>query len=302
MWSDELTPGQAWAGLAAAAGDAADLVVIGVPFEGGAGGAGGASLGPDRVRELSKRGKRISRHGIDLSHLRLHDAGNVATQRFDLPATISHIRNVYREVFRDVGVPVLTIGGDHSITYPVVAGAAEGGRLGVIWFDAHPDVLDHYQGSGISHGSPLRRLVDEGAVRPEDVLLVGTRAYDPGEPEFLAKHGITEIRAADIHDDRGAAVELFGRRARELAARTDQLYVSVDIDVLDASVVPGTGTPVGGGIDTGTLLSLLERVPDQVTGYDIMEFAPAHDVGGMTGHAVMAILTTITALVAGRLG
>ncbi|MCW2642596.1 MAG: arginase, partial [Dactylosporangium sp.] len=108
MWSDELTPGQAWAGLAAAAGDAADLVVIGVPFEGGAGGAGGASLGPDRVRELSKRGKRISRHGIDLSHLRLHDAGNVATQRFDLPATISHIRNVYREVFRDVGVPVLT--------------------------------------------------------------------------------------------------------------------------------------------------------------------------------------------------
>ena len=302
MFSDESTTGEVWSGLAAQAGRAADLVIVGVPFEGGAGGAGGASLGPDRVRELSKRGKRISRHGIDFSHLRLRDAGNVATQRFDLPATIGHVRAVYREMFRDVEVPVITIGGDHSVTYPTVAGAAEGRRLGLIWFDAHPDVLDHYQGSGISHGSPLRRLVDDRAVRPEDVLLVGTRAYDPGEPDYLAKHGIGEMPAAGINDERGAALELFGRRARELSDNVDGLYVSVDIDVLDASVAPGTGTPVAGGVDTGALLSMLERIPDRVVAYDIMEFAPAHDVGGMTGHAVMAILTTMFARVAGGLG
>ncbi|MER7168605.1 arginase family protein [Micromonospora sp. NPDC000207] len=298
MWKSVPAAAGLWSGLTAAADEAPDLVVLGVPFEGGAGGAGGASLGPDRVRELSRRGKRISRHGVDFSHLRLRDAGNVATQRFDLTATIAHLRDVYREVFDTVDTPVVSIGGDHSSTYPMVGAAARGRRLGLIWFDAHPDVLDHYQGSHLSHGSPLRRLLDDGAVRPEDVLLVGTRAYDEGEPEYLAKLGVTELRAAEVGDDRVGALDRFRRLATDLAERTDGLYVSVDIDVLDASVVPGTGTPVAGGLDTAVLSTLLEQIPDHVLAYDVMEFAPAHDVGGMTGHAVMSIVTTMIARVA----
>ncbi|MGI5262430.1 arginase family protein, partial [Streptomyces angustmyceticus] len=118
----------AWNGLALPPGarQEPDLVVIGVPFEGGAGGAGGASLGPSRVRELTPRLKTIDRHGRDASAVRLRDLGDIPTWRFDLPRSIAHLSEVYQRVFREVTVPVLTYGGDHSITYPIVAAAGAG--------------------------------------------------------------------------------------------------------------------------------------------------------------------------------
>ncbi|MEV6569249.1 arginase family protein [Streptomyces kronopolitis] len=291
-----------WSGLALPAGarQEPDVVVIGVPFEGGAGGAGGASLGPARVRELTPRLKTIDRHGRDASAVRLRDLGDLPTWRFDLPRTIAQLAEVYQQVFREVTVPVLTYGGDHSVTYPIVAAAGTGRRLGLVWFDAHPDVLDGYQGSGISHGSPLRRIIEDGAVAPENVLLVGTRAYDEGETDFIDKHGIREVRAAHFADDPRAARESYRRHLADIAERVGHFYVSLDIDVLDASCVPGTGTPVAGGITTGELLGLLEELPEPVLGYDIVEFAPAHDVGGMTGHAVMSVTTTYLARIAAR--
>ncbi|GAA3367691.1 agmatinase [Streptomyces sannanensis] len=302
---DLTEPGaRVWNGLAVPRGsaDSPDVVVIGVPFEGGAGGAGGASLGPGRVRELSSRLKTTDRRGHDASGLRLLDLGDVETWRFDLTRSIDYVGEVYRSVFREVTAPVLTFGGDHSITYPIVCGAAQGRQLGLVWFDAHPDVLDGYQGSTISHGSPLRRIVEEGAVEPENVLLVGTRAYDAGEVEFIRKTGINEVPAAVFMDDPAGARQAYRRHIEEISERVDQFYVTVDIDVLDASCVPGTGTPVAGGIGTGELLGLLEQLPEPVLAYDIVEFAPSHDVGGMTGHAVMAITTAFLARIAAARG
>ncbi|WP_329571757.1 arginase family protein [Kitasatospora sp. NBC_01266] len=276
----------------------ADLFVIGVPFEGGAGGAGGASRGPERVRELSSRLKTTDRRGRDASHLRLRDLGDVQTWRFDLARSIAQLETVYRSVFQEVDAPVLTFGGDHSITYPIVLGASQERELGLIWFDAHPDVLDGYQGSAISHGSPLRRIIDAGVIAPQDVLLVGTRAYDPGEVDFIRKTGINEIPAAVFTDDPADARARYRQHLREIAERVGHFYVTVDIDVLDASCVPGTGTPVAGGFGTGELIGLLELLPEPVIGYDIVEFAPGHDVGGMTGHAVLAITTAVLARIA----
>ncbi|MEV5125047.1 arginase family protein [Streptomyces decoyicus] len=292
----------AWNGLALPpdAQQEPDLLVIGVPFEGGAGGAGGASLGPARVRELTPRLKTTDRHGRDASAVRLRDLGDIPTWRFDLPRSIAHLAEVYQEVFREATVPVLTFGGDHSVTYPIVAAAGTGRRLGLVWFDAHPDVLDGYQGSGISHGSPLRRIIEDGAVAPENVLLVGTRAYDAGETDFIEKHGIREVRAAHFADDPRAARESYRRHLADITERVGHFYVTLDIDVLDASCVPGTGTPVAGGIGTGELLGLIEDLPEPVLAYDIVEFAPAHDVGGMTGHAVMAVTTAYLARIAAR--
>ncbi|GHH79009.1 guanidinopropionase [Streptomyces sulfonofaciens] len=291
-----------WNGLAVPPGAEGqpDVFVVGVPFEGGAGGAGGASLGPGRVRELTPRLKTIDRNGRDASALRLRDLGDIETWRFDLPRSVEHLAVAYRDIFDTVTAPVLTYGGDHSITYPIVAAAGAGRSLGLVWFDAHPDVLDGYQGSGVSHGSPLRRIIEDGAVAPENVLLVGTRAYDIGETDFIDKHGIREVRAARFTDDPRAARADYRRHLADIAGRVDHFYVTLDIDVLDASCVPGTGTPVAGGIGTGELLGLLEELPEPVVAYDIVEFAPAHDVGGMTGHAVMAVTTAYLARIAAR--
>ncbi|MET8542519.1 arginase family protein [Kitasatospora sp. NPDC004799] len=293
-----------WGGLAAADGpqDAPDVIVLGVPFEGGAGGAGGASLGPSRVRELSRRLKTTDRHGRDASRLKVLDLGDVETWRFDLARSIEHVGAAYQQVFRDAAAPVLTFGGDHSVTYPIVLGAAQGRTLGLVWFDAHPDVLDGYQGSSISHGSPLRRIIEDGAVAPENVLLVGTRAYDAGEVGFIREHGINEVPAAAFLDDPLQARRDYQRHLDAIAARVGRFYVTLDIDVMDASCVPGTGTPVAGGLGSGELIGLLERLPEPVVGYDVVEFAPAHDVGGMTGHAVLAVTTTILARIAAARG
>ncbi|MDO0929511.1 arginase family protein [Streptomyces sp. TG1A-8] len=293
-----------WNGLALPAGAAGnpDVVVVGVPFEGGAGGAGGASLGPARVRELSVRLKTTDRRGRDASHLDLLDLGDVETWRFDLPRSIEQVGKTYRSLFDEVSVPVLTFGGDHSVTYPIVRSAARGRDLGLVWFDAHPDLLDGYQGSHLSHGSPLRRIITDGAVDPANVLLVGTRAYDPGEVEFIREHGIGEVSAAAFTDDPAAATAAYRRRLEDIAGRVDAFYVTVDIDVMDASCVPGTGTPVAGGIGSGQLLGLLEALPEPVLAYDVVEFAPAHDVGGMTGHAVLALTTAVLARIAAARG
>jgi len=293
--------GASWGGLARAR-DAADVVIVGVPFEGGVGGRAGAARGPDHLRGLSRKLKTISRRGRDLSRLRVRDLGNAPVAHFDLPATIARLGETFREIFRRTEVPVVTIGGDHSIGYPIVTAAAEArpGRMGLIWFDAHPDLLDTYLGSRLSHGSPLRRILDDGAVRGEDVLLVGTRAYDAGEPEAIAARGIRELRAAELEEDRAGAVGRYRSALAELAARCDRLYVTIDVDVLDAICVPGTGTPVAGGIGSALLFQLLELIPEPVVGYDIVEYAPVHDVGEITGTTVLALLTTLLDRIAHR--
>jgi agmatinase len=273
--------------------EGSEAVVVGVPFEGGSGGRSGASLGPDHVRQISRRLKTICRRGRDFSHLRIADLGNVPVERLELPGAIATIGATYENIFASVNVPVLTLGGDHSITYPIAAAAAKEKRLGVVWFDAHPDVLDTYCGTSLSHGSPLRRLISGGYVRGQDVIIVGSRAYDKGEPAYLSEQEICEVRAVDFETDRLCAMGRYKRALLELASRVENIYVSVDIDVLDACHVPGTATPVSGGISPSVLLQMLEELPDCVLAYDVVEFCPGHDVADVTCAAVLSILTTV---------
>lgn len=275
-----------------------DVSIVGVPFDGGAGSRGGASFGPDGIRQASVRLKTTSRRGIAFTDLTVKDCGNLSVRRFDLEGTVAGLRHTYRELFAKPSGIVLTFGGDHSITFPIVSAAAEGRRLGLVWFDAHPDTLDTYQGSSVSHGSPLRRIISSGAVRGEDVVLVGTRAYDEGEVEFIRESGIHELSAAELEDALALSLARYGELLREVAERVDAFYVTVDIDVLDAALVPGTGTPVAGGMSTGLLLRLLEAVPEPVVAYDVVEYAPLHDASSVTEASVLALTTALLGRIA----
>lgn len=284
-----------WHGLSQTARTAAetDVVIVGIPFDGGVGGRNGAARGPDHLRTISRRLKTISRRGEDFSDLRVKDIGDVRVERFDLPATITRIEEAYTGLVEAFRAPLLSFGGDHCVTYPIVKAVSRGRRTGIVWFDAHPDVLDTYLGSGLTHGSPLRRIIDDGCVAPENVLLVGTRAYDEGEPAFLRERGIAEIRAADLDDD--DAFSRYEQILAGIAGRVEQLYVSIDIDVLDAAVAPGTGTPVAGGLTSRMLLRLIEKLPASVRACDLVEFAPAYDSSAMTETAALAITTEVLA-------
>ncbi|HEY0194686.1 MAG TPA: arginase family protein [Kofleriaceae bacterium] len=276
--------------------DECDVVVVGVPFDGGVGGRNGAARAPGHVRSLGARLKTISRRGVGFGDLRLRDLGDVAVRRLDLPATIAEIERAYGEVMAACSAPILSFGGDHSVTYPIVKALARERRTGLIWLDAHPDVLDHYHGSPLTHGSPLRRILDDGGVDPAHVLVAGTRAYDDGEPEYLQERGVRELPAVELEEP--DAVSRFAAAAREIAERVDQIYVTIDIDVLDVTVAPGTGTPVAGGLTSAALLRLIEVLPGRLRGVDLVELAPVYDPQGITDAATLAILTEVLARLA----
>lgn len=284
-----------WGGLSSLARSPSDVTICGIPFDGGVGGRAGAAHGPRHLRYLSKRMKTVSWRGHDFSDLALRDAGDLVVPRIDLPKAVESIRTHYHSLWGHAGT-LVTIGGDHSVTFPILqAGCARGGRWGVIWLDAHPDLLDSYLGSPISHGSPLRRIITDAGVRSEDVLLLGTRAYDAEERSFMRSAEIAEISAAACHADWPLALARARMIAAAIATRVDHLYVSIDVDVLDPAFAPGTGTPVGAGLSTAQLMLLLEALPSQVRGYDIVEYAPPLDVVDITGQALLVVLSQVFA-------
>ncbi|MBK8014831.1 MAG: arginase family protein [Deltaproteobacteria bacterium] len=285
-----------WGGLASSCETPVVATIGGIPFDGGVGGRAGASEGPRHLRHLSPRLKTLSSRQEDFSALSLRDRGDLVVPRLHLDKAIHAIREHYVALWRTTGVHI-TIGGDHSITFPIIdAAQRSGGRWGVFWFDAHPDLLDRYLESSISHGSPLRRVVTDGKIAPGDVLLVGARAYDQEESCFLASSEIAEVPSWAFHADFTLACSMAMRLAQSIVERVDHLYITIDVDVLDPAYAPGTGTPVGGGLTTGQIIHLLRTLPTQkARGYDIVEYAPPLDTAEITGQAILAILSEILA-------
>jgi agmatinase len=275
-----------------------DVIVVGVPFEGGSGAKKGASQGPDNIRLYAQRMKTIDQRGYDFSRLRVRDLGDVATLKYDLEATVGRLFRVYGELFEVVRCPILTLGGDHSITYPIVQAASKHKRIGLLWFDAHPDMLDVYQDSHFSHGSPLRRVLESGSVSACDTLLVGTRAYDPGEIDYINEKQIQELKAVSFYEDPHGTISTFRQRLSEIQSRVENFYVSIDIDVLDDCYVPGAATPVSGGISTSMLFRLISEIPGNGIGFDIVEFAQSIGLDDITGRSVTAIIVQLMSRIA----
>ena len=166
------------------------------------------------------------------------------------------------------------------------------GSVGVIWFDAHRDLLNKLIGSNYSHGSPLRRAIELDNIDPKNVLLVGTRYMEPEEQHILDDTGIKELRMVDLEDN-GFDLDIFIEMANEIVENVDYLYVSIDIDVLDPAFAPGTGTPVGGGMTTSQLMQFVKSIPGEIRGIDIMEVSPPLDNSGITVKATMGLITEI---------
>jgi agmatinase len=177
------------------------------------------------------------------------------------------------------GARPLCVGGDHSITLPILrALARRHGPLGVVHFDAHPDTWDEYFGSKLFHGTPFRRAVEEGLIDTTRFVQVGIRGplYGPEDFAFHDQHGIEVLRIEPIKDN-GLAWAV-GRLAR---LRGGPLYCSFDIDALDPAYAPATGTPEVGGLTSWEALSLVRAlVGTSLVGADVVEVSPPYDGPG----------------------
>jgi agmatinase len=269
----------------------ADVVIIGAPFDGGTSHRPGARFGPQAIRftdYLPHDGSRPHLAlGVDpLIDLKIVDAGDVEMPSGQIELCLRRLEEAVHGVAKAGPIPVI-LGGDHTITFPDATGVARHvgwGRVSLIHFDAHADTGNTQFGSLYGHGTPMRRLIDSGAVRGDRFLQIGLRGYWP-EPETLdwmaqqrmRSYEMTEIVARGLDE---CLTEAFAIATDEC----DAVFLSVDVDVVDPGMAPGTGTPEPGGLSSRQLLDAVRRIAMELplAGVDVVEVAPPYDHAEVT--------------------
>jgi guanidinopropionase len=277
--------------------DEVDIGIVGVPFDGGVTNRSGTRHGPRAVREQSTLLRRIN--GVTrvtpFAAARVRDLGDCwIEQPFELQSALHEIETFFRTI-TSAGVVPLSVGGDHAISLPILRAVASNGPVGMVHIDAHCDTGDDYMGSRFHHGAPFRRAVDEGLLDPKRVIQIGIRGTtnDPDMWGFSQSSGM-RVMPMDEFTDRG------WRFAAEEVRRVvgdGPTYLTFDIDSLDPSQAPGTGTPEAGGITVVEALRLLRALRGiNFLGGDLVEVAPPFDVGTLTAFNGASILFEILCL------
>jgi len=290
-----------WAEPAGYAG--ADVVVLGAPYDGGTSHRPGTRFGPAAIRSTDYLGHDGSRPslalGVDaLRDLRVLDAGDVEMPPGDSARSLAALETAVQTI-AEQGVLPLVLGGDHSIALPDVTGVARAvgwGRVGVVHFDAHADTGDISFGSLYGHGQPMRRLLESGAVTGDRFLQIGLRGYWPG-PDVLEWMADRSMRSYEMTEVVARGLDACLDEAYATAGDgTAGVFLSVDIDVVDPGMAPGTGTPEPGGLSSRQLLDAVRRAAVELplVGIEVVEVAPAYDSSDIT--AMLANRVVLEAL------
>jgi agmatinase len=281
--------------------DNADFAVVGVPFDTGASFRVGARFGPEAIRSASALLRPCDpERGIDIfEHLSGIDYG-------DLPVVPGFIEDSYQriqEAFRPVvtsGVVPVCLGGDHSVTLPLLRGMAEKyGPVGLLHFDSHSDAWDKYFGHRYFHGTPMLRAYEEKLIDPEKTIQIGMRGgvYDVKDRDFPKTLGFEVISTRQLLK---SSPEQISARVKERLSNA-KTYLSFDIDVVDPAFAPGTGTPEIGGPSTYQVLEVLRALNEiDFVGFDLVEVLPALDSGEVTSLAAAGVVFQFLSLLAAR--
>ncbi len=274
--------------------DGLDIALIGVPMDLGVTNRSGARFGPRAVRNMERVGPY--HHALDLlpfAKRRCADVGDVPFRsRFDLGASIEDIETYYHAVI-DAGVVPLSVGGDHSITYPILKAVGRDAPVGCIHIDAHCDTSGPYEGAKFQHGAPFRHAVLDGVLDPERTIQIGIRGSAEFLWEFSYESGMTVIHAETFAEMGVAAVI---EKTRTVVG-DGPVYVSLDVDGIDPAYAPGTGTPEVGGLTPLEVQTLFRACADlAVVGGDVVEIAPQYDATSNTAHLGAQMLFEILAM------
>lgn len=275
---------------------APDAAIVGAPFDDAVSHRGGARFGPRAVRTGTyQAGAQSLQLDVDVwAELDVVDAGDADV----VPAWLDRGHAMIFEKVRDVaasGAVPIVIGGDHSITWPSASAIAQTQAphsVGIVHFDAHADTADASWGVLAGHGTPMRRLIESGAVAGRNFVQVGLRGYWPPQDvlDWMADQGMRWHLMREI-EERGAEAVVDDAIAEALDG-PDRIYLSVDIDVLDPGMAPGTGTPEPGGMLTRELLRAVRRIVGSVrlAAMDIVEVAPPFDPAEITAMAAHRVV------------
>ena len=260
-----------------------DVAVYGIPFDIGTSNRPGARFGPRAVRAESSllRPYHMATRAAPFDSLTVADVGDIAINTFNAPACVPIIRDGVASIVAAGAIP-LGIGGDHTITHPVLqAIAAHHGPVGVVHVDAHADVNPTMFGEPVTHGSWLRRAIEESLVDPHRIVQIGLRGtgYAADDFDWVRSLGGRVVTAEECWHR-----SLVGLMAEVREQMGDApVYLTFDVDGLDPSVAPGTGTPEVGGLTSIQGLEIIRGCRGlSLVGADVVEVAPAYDTSGNT--------------------
>ncbi|MBL8574906.1 MAG: agmatinase [Hyphomicrobiaceae bacterium] len=270
------------------------VAMIGVPMDLGVTNRTGSRFGPRALRTIERIGPY--EYILDCAptfDLRVADVGDIRFRsRYSLEKSHQDIE-AYMDKVVKAGVVPLSVGGDHSISLPILKAVGRERPVALIHIDAHCDTGGPFDGSKFHHGGPFREAVLEGAIDPRKTIQIGIRGASEYIWEFSYDSGMTVIHA---HEVTGMGMEAIIAKAREVVGDSPT-YISFDVDSVDPAFAPGTGTPEVGGLTTREVLDLLRGLKGlDIVGGDVVEVAPQYDATTNTAHVGAQVLFEILAL------
>ena len=259
--------------------------LIGLPTDAHSSFLRGAAAGPAAIRQAlaSDHANHAAENGIEIGvDVAVEDGGDL-----DLAGTLDDLGVIRRSILdaHEAGAVPLSLGGDHSVTYPVVAALAEiHGPLNILHFDAHPDLYDDYAGDPLSHASPFARIMEKGHARR--LVQFGIRTLNQHCRAQADRFGVEIIEMRDFAPDRVPIPEA-------------PLYNSIDLDGFDPAFAPGVAHHEPGGPSVREFLQVLQRVPGGIVGADIVELHPPRDVNNVTATLAAKLVKELASLVPG---
>uniref|UniRef100_A0A146ZT02 Agmatinase (putative) n=1 Tax=Fundulus heteroclitus TaxID=8078 RepID=A0A146ZT02_FUNHE len=263
--------------------DGLDAAFVGVPIDTGTSNRPGARFGPRQIRGESAllRAYNSGTRAAPYESLMVADIGDVNVNMYDLKDTCKRIREAYRKILATGCIP-LTMGGDHTIAYPILQAVAEKhGPVGLVHVDAHADTSDVVLGEKIGHGTPFRRCVEEGLLDCRRVVQIGLRGtgYSPDSYEWSRAQGFRVVQVEECWFK--SLAPLMSEVRAQMAS--GPVYLSFDIDALDPGFAPGTGTPEIAGLTPIQGVEIIRGCRGlNLVGCDLVEVSPPYDTTGNT--------------------
>jgi len=276
-----------------------DVGLIGAPWDSGTTNRPGARHGPRQLRDLSTMIR--AEHGATgvrpFERMNCADLGDVPPNPVDIADGLGRLQDFVARAKRH-GIRPLTAGGDHLCSLPILRALAADEPLGMIHFDSHTDLFrDYFGGQQYTHGTPFRRAVEEGLLDPKRVVQIGIRGttYDREDRDFAAANG---IRVISIEEFFALGVEQVMQEARATVG-TQPTYVSYDIDFVDPTFAPGTGTPEVGGPNSFQALQVVRGLEGvRIVGADVVEVSPPFDASGGTAWLAASVMFELLCVMA----
>ena len=283
--------------------ESCDVAIVGVPFDAGTSYRPGARFGPQSIRQASRHLRTNYHPAYDAEPFleqQVADAGDITCNPFNINESVEQIQKAATDLLGKVG-GIISMGGDHTIALPLLRAINKknNGPVALVHFDAHLDTWDTYFGAPYTHGTPFRRAREEKLFLDDSSMHVGIRGplYSRDDLKNDAEFGFKIIHCDEFQTE---GIDKIVKRIRD-RVKNNPLYLSIDVDVLDPSQAPGTGTPEVAGMTTREMVNVLRGLSGlNLVSADVVEVSPAYDHAEITSLAAATIVYELTNLFAKR--